>query len=262
VPELQLQEGVDANHESPRITMSDPNGETTCPTGSESTSARNRESRRGSDSSEVSEEGVNWEELEKTEEQEPRDEGSDDVGQDHCLLWAPSNLAVHGLTTCPTRTGEQSPCYQSQIRPRQNHGRSKGKKPISTSIYTALEEACQWSYTCFSSLLSHPGSSHDRPRILRRACTRLYTNCSMFTYVVIEEGKERHPATPTRCCMAEYVWCKRPAVGRSIRSVMRRVKSIRGYNWEGSGEEFSWCRDVPRPRRRRPTHAGASLEML
>lgn len=67
--------------ESPRIMMLDPNGEVLSPTGSESASERNAESRRGSDSSEASLEGggVNWEELEKTEEKEPRDESSDDV---------------------------------------------------------------------------------------------------------------------------------------------------------------------------------------
>jgi hypothetical protein len=68
--------------ESPRITMLDPNGnEVLSPSGSESAGSPNGESRRGSDSSEASVEGggVNWEELEKTEEQEPRSESSDDV---------------------------------------------------------------------------------------------------------------------------------------------------------------------------------------
>jgi hypothetical protein len=74
--------------ESPRITMVDPNGEVLSPTGSESASERNPESRRGSDSSEASVEGggVNWEELEKTEEKEPRDESSDDVSFPLCSL--------------------------------------------------------------------------------------------------------------------------------------------------------------------------------
>jgi hypothetical protein len=73
--------GETPDEESPRITMMDPNGEELSPTGSESASERNGESRRGSDSSETSMEGggVNWEELEKTEEKEPRDESSDDV---------------------------------------------------------------------------------------------------------------------------------------------------------------------------------------
>ncbi len=68
--------------ESPRITMMDPNGnELLSPSGSESAGSQDGESRRGSDSSEESVEGggVNWEELEKTEENEPRDESSDDV---------------------------------------------------------------------------------------------------------------------------------------------------------------------------------------
>ncbi|KAH9207695.1 rab-GTPase-TBC domain-containing protein [Leptodontidium sp. 2 PMI_412] len=67
--------------ESPRITMMDPNGnEVLSPSGSESAGSQNGESRRGSDSSEESVEGggVNWEELEKTEEKEPRNESSDD----------------------------------------------------------------------------------------------------------------------------------------------------------------------------------------
>ncbi len=64
--------------ESPRITMLDEEGNEVfdSPTGSESA---NGESRRGSDSSEESVEEVNWEELQQTEEKEPRDESSDDV---------------------------------------------------------------------------------------------------------------------------------------------------------------------------------------
>jgi hypothetical protein len=78
-PEI-MQEEESTQEESPRITMVDPNGnEVTSPTGSEFAASRDGESRRGSDSSEASGEDVNWEELEKTEEQEPRDEGSDDV---------------------------------------------------------------------------------------------------------------------------------------------------------------------------------------
>lgn len=68
--------------QSPRITMMDPNGnEVLSPSGSESAGSQNGESRRASDSSEESAEGggVNWEELEKTEEKEPRSESSDDV---------------------------------------------------------------------------------------------------------------------------------------------------------------------------------------
>ena len=75
-----MQEEDSTQEESPRITMVDPNGnEVTSPTSSESIASKDPESRRGSDSSEECAEEVNWEELEKTEEQEPRDEGSDDV---------------------------------------------------------------------------------------------------------------------------------------------------------------------------------------
>jgi hypothetical protein len=82
-PDILLEEAEeDVEEESPRITMMDPNGnEVLSPTGSESAGSRDGESRRGSDSSDASVEGgdVNWEELERTEEKEPRDESSDDV---------------------------------------------------------------------------------------------------------------------------------------------------------------------------------------
>ncbi|KAI9645607.1 hypothetical protein NHQ30_006349 [Ciborinia camelliae] len=64
---------------SPKITMVDPNGnEVPTPTGSESAESEHNGSRRGSDSSDTSVEEVNWEELEKTEEQQPRNQDSDD----------------------------------------------------------------------------------------------------------------------------------------------------------------------------------------
>jgi hypothetical protein len=70
--------------ESPRITMMDPNGNELVspmtPGLPDPSVPQDADSRRGSDSSETSaSEEVNWEELEKTEEQEPRDESSDDV---------------------------------------------------------------------------------------------------------------------------------------------------------------------------------------
>ncbi|KAG9247815.1 GTPase activating protein-like protein [Calycina marina] len=68
----------DEEEQSPRIMMVAPNGEVTSPSGSGSTASANGESRRGSDSSESDMGEVNWEELKKTEDQEPRDESSDD----------------------------------------------------------------------------------------------------------------------------------------------------------------------------------------
>ncbi|KAH8659310.1 rab-GTPase-TBC domain-containing protein [Tricladium varicosporioides] len=76
VRELREDE-TEIQEDSPRITMMDVNGnEVESPSGSEE-SAMSR-SRRGSESSESLEEEVNWEELEKTEELEPRSESSDD----------------------------------------------------------------------------------------------------------------------------------------------------------------------------------------
>lgn len=74
---------TDSVEGSPRITMVDPNGnEVPTPTGSESAESEHNGSRRGSDSSDTSVEEVNWEELEKTEEQQPRTQDSDDVSYD------------------------------------------------------------------------------------------------------------------------------------------------------------------------------------
>ena len=61
---------------SPTITTMDPNGNEMV---SLMESERDPESRRGSDTSETGGGEVNWEELAKTEEQEPRSEASDDV---------------------------------------------------------------------------------------------------------------------------------------------------------------------------------------
>lgn len=80
-PSILLEEAEeDTPEESPRITMMDPNGnEVLSPSGSESAGSQNGDSRRESESSDASAEDVNWEELERTEEKEPRDESSDDV---------------------------------------------------------------------------------------------------------------------------------------------------------------------------------------
>lgn len=80
----KAEEGVD--EDSPRITMVDVDGnEVLSPSGSESPASQHDLSRRGSDSSEASMEGdgVNWEELQQTEEKEPRNENSDDVSLNH-----------------------------------------------------------------------------------------------------------------------------------------------------------------------------------
>lgn len=116
-PDSLRGDGETPDEESPKITMMDPNGEMLSPTGSESASERNEESRRGSDSSEASMEGggVNWEELEKTEEKEPRDESSDDVSllRSHNLPIADSS--VYGVVASQTRTGKQPPSHESEV---------------------------------------------------------------------------------------------------------------------------------------------------
>jgi len=115
----------DIQEDSPRITRMDPNGnEITSPTGSESAASQDGESRTGSDSSGPSEEGgVNWEELEKTEEQEPRDQGSDDVSLGISAYLDFADWPVYCFITCQTRTRKQSPSHQPEVRPRQGqHG--------------------------------------------------------------------------------------------------------------------------------------------
>ncbi|KAG0649098.1 GAP and centrosome-associated [Hyphodiscus hymeniophilus] len=113
------QDEGNTQEESPRITMMDPNGnEVTSPSSSESAASRDPESRRGSDTSEESSEGVNWEELEKTEEQEPRDEASDDST---ALLLARLEQENNLLATNPksgiTKAQTANPRARTKSRP-------------------------------------------------------------------------------------------------------------------------------------------------
>ncbi|QSZ33545.1 hypothetical protein DSL72_005113, partial [Monilinia vaccinii-corymbosi] len=100
---------------SPRITMVDPNGnEVPTPTGSESAESEHNGSRRGSDSSDASVEEVNWEELEKTEEQQPRSQDSDDST---ALLLARLEQENNAIASNPKSAIAQAPKVEKQ-RPR------------------------------------------------------------------------------------------------------------------------------------------------
>lgn len=191
--------------ESPRITMMDPNGEVMSPTGSESAVSDDGESRRGSDSSEASEGGVNWEELEKTEEQEPRDQGSDDVSPLPSVSLADANCSVYGPVTSSTRTGKQPPSYESQIRTRE--GSNRAKEPDETTEYPTSEEARQRTYTACVEILDDSCASYDGSRVLRCVGTRLHTDCSMPANIALEEDQKWCAASPARCGLAEHVRC-------------------------------------------------------
>lgn len=90
-------EKTDETNESPRITTQDPNGNEAVSPVSE-----DGDFRRGSDASDNSDDQVNWEELEKTEEQEPRDQGSDDVWSLPSYLYNQANNPVYGVTSSST----------------------------------------------------------------------------------------------------------------------------------------------------------------
>lgn len=80
-PDIIHEKAEEVDEDSLKITMVDVDGnEVLSPSGSESPASQNELSRRRSDSSEASMEGygVNWEELQQTEEKEPRNENSDD----------------------------------------------------------------------------------------------------------------------------------------------------------------------------------------
>lgn len=150
----------EVDEESPRITMMDPNGnEVTSPSGSESAESQDGESRRGSDSSADSEQ-VNWEELEKTEEQEPRDQGSDDVS---CMFpsWNNADDVVYGFTASETGAGKQSAGHESQIR-HQSPDRESNPIQVETAVHATPEETGQWPYTACVEVLDDPGSPNDR----------------------------------------------------------------------------------------------------
>jgi hypothetical protein len=193
--------------ESPRITMMDPDGEVMSPTGSESAVSDDGESRRGSDSSEASEGGVNWEELEKTEEQEPRDQGSDDVSSLPSISLADANSSVYGSITSSARTRKQPPGHESKIRSRE--GTSRTEEPVETTEYSTSEEAGQWAYSACSKILDDSCSSNDGSRILRCVGAGLHTNCSMSPHITLQEDQKWRAASLARCGLAEHVWCTR-----------------------------------------------------
>jgi hypothetical protein len=86
---------------SPSITTMDPSGNVTnSPTGQDEMELRDSEARRGSDTSGSDNDEVNWEELAKTEEKEPRNESSDDVSNFHIALWFMANHLVDCFVAC------------------------------------------------------------------------------------------------------------------------------------------------------------------
>jgi hypothetical protein len=103
---------------------------------------------------------VDWEELEKTEEQEPRDQATDEV------CWKDLQIVHQTLTQPVYRSSPGSPgarecCVgrQPQIWPCSHDPTSKRHSP---SIYPASEETCQWSSTAESTVFAPPSTTDDR----------------------------------------------------------------------------------------------------
>jgi hypothetical protein len=102
--------------ESPRITMIDSNGDMV----SKSARTSSSSSRHTSNSSGGSAEGeqVDWDELEKSEGQEPKDQWTDDVSVRTPPVWSypffvcanSDYYTVHGTIPSTTRTRKQPPC--------------------------------------------------------------------------------------------------------------------------------------------------------
>jgi hypothetical protein len=97
--------------------------------------------RRGSDSTEdSSDEDVNWAELEKTEEQEPRDQDSEDVSGEILGFGALLIFIVDCFTACQIGTGEQSSGYGPKIRPSIKGTIESKRQPIPTSFHATIKE--------------------------------------------------------------------------------------------------------------------------
>jgi hypothetical protein len=98
--------------------------------------------RRGSESTEDSADGeVNWAELEKTEEQEPRDQDSENVGWKllPCDV-SLANLTVYCIIARQTGAGEQPSGYKPEIRPSTYCTIETKRQPVSTSFNAATKE--------------------------------------------------------------------------------------------------------------------------
>ena len=148
---------------------------------------------------------VDWAELEKNEESEPRNEASDEVCESSSIFLPRflTTMIANGFLACTFGTrepgfGEESPCDRIK--------ESRIKKRAST-VYTSLEKACGGSYRGFLTVLfASSASSHDRARLLGGLGERLSTDSAKITYTHGKQNQRRCSPSLTRRRLDKHGW--------------------------------------------------------
>ncbi len=124
---------------------------------------REERSRRGSEESETTEE-VNWEQLEKTEDEQPRDQDSEDVSC-HCLnmSFPILILAVYCVIVSPPGAGEQSSRHESQVWPHESHRKRYpiNKTTSSAAVNAPAQEDGHRTYSLSFTILASSSTAYD-----------------------------------------------------------------------------------------------------
>ncbi len=241
-------------------------------------------------------EEVNWEQLQKSEDQESKIQDSDNVRlcfysfplfslRVSTLLLAADDVRdapptwgmclsgiqlacadmsiVHRNVARTPRAGKQ----QTRDESEEHQGTSRGKPQICRpSTAAPLDGTVKTNGprpdTIFSTILSAPSAPHDGSRILPRSCQRLSADSGSLADPALEQDPKRHPASAARHRLAEHVGGSGQRPGGGVRPTLGRVQPVRRHHRQGSEPKLPRRRDVHGPRRRGPAHAGTGSQML
>lgn len=149
-------------------------------------SFRSRSNSSGTSSS-VASAHVDWDELDKSEEQAPRDECSDEV----CSHWKdsinapfPDVAQVNCISTCKARAGKQ--CFGN--RPKGGGFKGSETYSVTASVNTTTQEACKRTDKPISTIFdgTQP-SANDRTGILGSFSGQLFPDRSTASYLNFKE---------------------------------------------------------------------------
>ena len=153
---------------------------------------------------------VDWDELERSEGQEPRDEASDEVCGATVSGQYAKNVELTMIVNCisarKARAGEPSPSDRPKIRPESD----SYKRPIPAAFYTPNQEACEVAYGILAALL-HPSNAapNDRTRILGSPSIGLSADSTKAPNAYIQQDPSWDSSTAAWCRLAKLSRFKR-----------------------------------------------------
>ena len=241
-------------------------------------------------------EEVNWEQLQKSEDQESKVQDSDNVrlcfysifsfsfpvstpllAADHvrdapptrgmCLsgirLACADMSIVHRNVTGTPRAGKQQTRDESKEHQGTSRGNPEIRRPSTAPPFDGtIKTNGPRPDTIFPTILAAPSAPHDGSRILPRFGQGLPADGRSLADPAVEQDPKRHPPAAARHRLAEHVGGARQHPGGGVRPALRRVQPIRGHHRQGSQPKLPGRRDVHGPRRGGPAHAGTGSQML